>query len=63
MVSHIKQQTLNEPPAPAMYVPHAHRTDHDASYRGPSGGVPFDAVPEMVRRVVRAADPELPSTT
>ena len=58
MVSDIKQQTLNEVPGPAMYIPHAHgliTTPHIVVRA--AGGV--DAVPEMVRRVIMAADPEL----
>lgn len=58
VVSDSKQQTLNEPSAPAIYVPHAHgliTTPHIVVRA--VGAV--DAVPEMVRRVVRAADPEL----
>ena len=58
VVSDIKQQRLNEAPGPAMFVPHAHgliTTPHIVVRA--AGGV--DAVPEMVRRVVMAADPEL----
>ena len=58
VVSDIKQSALNEAPGPAMFVPHAHgliTTPHFV-VRATSG---FDAVPEMVRRVIVAADPEL----
>jgi putative ABC transport system permease protein len=58
VVSDIKQQTLNEAPGPAMYVPHAHGliTTPHIVVRAESGA---GAVPEMVRRVIIAADPEL----
>jgi len=58
VVSDIKQQTLNEAPGPAMFVPHAHGliTTPHIVVRATSG---VDAVPEMVRRLVLAADPEL----
>jgi putative ABC transport system permease protein len=58
IVRDIKQHTLNEAPGPAMYIPHAHgliTTPHIVVRA--AGGV--DAVPEMVRRVIMAADPEL----
>ena len=58
VVSDIKQQTLNETTAPAIFIPHAHgliTTPHIVVRA--AGGV--DAVPEMVRRVIVAADPEL----
>ena len=58
VVSDIKQQTLNEAPGPAMFVPYAHGliTTPHIVVRASSG---VDAVPEMVRRVVMAIDPEL----
>lgn len=58
VVSDTKQQTLNEAPGPAMFVPHAHgliTTPHIVVRA--AGGV--DAVPEMVRHTIMAADPEL----
>lgn len=58
VVSDIKQQSLNEAAGPAMFVPHAHgliTTPHIVVRA--AGGI--DAVPEMVRRVIAAADPEL----
>jgi putative ABC transport system permease protein len=58
VVSDIKQQTLNEPPAPAMYVPHAHGLITTPHIVVRSAGT-VDAVPEIVRRVILAADPEL----
>jgi putative ABC transport system permease protein len=58
VVGDIKQHTLNEVPGPAMYVPHAHGliTTPHIVVRAARG---VDAVPEMVRRVIVAADPEL----
>ncbi len=58
VVSDIKQRRLNELPDPAMFVPHAHGliTTPHLVVRA-TGAV--DAVPEMVRRVIMAADPEL----
>jgi putative ABC transport system permease protein len=58
VVGDIKQQTLNEPPAPAIYVPYAHGLITTPYIVVRAIGA-VDAVPEMVRRVVRAADPEL----
>ncbi len=58
VVSDSKHQRLNEAPAPAMFVPYAHgliATPHIV-VRATNG---VDAVPEMVRRVIMAADPEL----
>ena len=58
VISDIKQNTLNEVPGPALYVPHAHGliTTPHIVVRAASGA---GAVPEMVRRVITAADPEL----
>jgi predicted permease len=58
VVSDVKQQTLNEPPSPAYFVPHAQgliTTPHIVVRA--AGAV--DAIPETVRRVVAATDPEL----
>jgi putative ABC transport system permease protein len=58
VVSDIKQQSLTEAPGPAIYIPHAHGliTSPHIVVRTASG---LDAVPEMVRRVIMSADPEL----
>jgi putative ABC transport system permease protein len=58
VIGDIKQQTLNEAPGPALYIPHAHGliTTPHIVVRAASGA---GAVPEMVRRVITAADPEL----
>lgn len=58
VVSDIKQQTLNEQSSPAYCVPYSQgliTTPHLVV----RAATPIDAVPEMVRRVVAAADPEL----
>ncbi len=58
VVNDSKQQTLNEAPGPAIFFPYAHgliTTPHIVVRA--AGGV--DTVPEMVRRVIVAADPEL----
>lgn len=58
VVGDFKQQTLNETAGPAIFIPHAHgliTTPHIVVRT--AGGV--DTVPEMVRRVILAADPEL----
>jgi putative ABC transport system permease protein len=58
VIGDIKQQTLNEAPGPALYIPHAHgliTTPHIVVRAASGAGV----VPAMVRRIITAADPEL----
>jgi len=58
VVGDIKQQAVNEAPGPAMFIPYAHGliTTPHLIVRA-FGSV--DPVPEMVRRVIARADPEL----
>jgi putative ABC transport system permease protein len=57
VVSDVKQQSLTEVPGPAIYIPHAHGLITTPHIVVRARGI--DAVPEMVRRVMVAADPEL----
>jgi putative ABC transport system permease protein len=58
VVSDVKQQTLNEAPSPAYFVPHAQGLITTPHIVVRAAGA-LDAIPETVRRVVAATDPEL----
>ena len=58
VVSDVKQQTLNEAPSPAYFVPHAQGLITSPHIVVRAAGA-LDAIPETVRRVVAATDPEL----
>lgn len=58
VASDVKQQTLNEEPSPVFFVPHSQgliSTPHIVVRA--SGAI--ESIPETVRRIVAAADPEL----
>ena len=58
VVSDVKQETLNEAPSPAYFVPHAQGLITTPHIVVRAAG-PVDAIPELVRQAVAAADPEL----
>jgi putative ABC transport system permease protein len=58
VVRDVKQQTLNEEPSPAYFVPHAQGLITAPHIVVRAAGA-IDAIPETVRRVVAAADPEI----
>jgi len=58
VVSDVKQQTLNEPPGPAYFVPHTQGLITTPHILVRASGA-IDAIPEAVRRVVAATDSEL----
>jgi putative ABC transport system permease protein len=58
VVADSKQQTLNKAPGPAIFSPYAHGLITTPHLVVRAAGA-VDAVPEMVRRLIEAADPEL----